>query len=393
MRACGRATPRLESNANTNQNKGNVVTAPDKDTAESIEPPPQIAAPVMLRDLPRTVLVVLLIGVLILASFYILRPFLLSTIWAMMIVIATWPLMIKLQQRVRHRSIAVAVMSLSMLVVFIAPVLLMINTLAEHSDTISHWGRVIATSPIPPPPAWVASIPLFGDEIVAAWSAIAEAGKSELAARITPYVDDAAKWLARAAGGVGLLLVQLLLTLVISVILYVNGEAARNTLIAFGRRLTSDAGERVVLLAGAAIRAVAFGVVGTALAQTLLAGLGLAVAGVPLAGFLTALILLFCIAQIGPMLVLIPAVVWVFWNGDTGWGIALLVWTVIVGTMDNVLRPFLIRLGADLPLLLIFAGVIGGLFAFGIIGLFVGPVVLAVAYTLLTEWLDEKPHP
>jgi predicted PurR-regulated permease PerM len=378
--------------ANTNQNKGNEVSAPDKETAESVEPPPQVAAPVMLRDLPRTVLVVLLIGVLILASFYILRPFLLSTIWAMMIVIATWPLMIKLQQRVRHRSVAVAVMSLSMLVVFIAPVLLMINTLAEHSDTISRWGQIIATSPIPQPPSWVASIPLFGDEIAAAWSAIAEAGKGELAARITPYVDDAAKWLARAAGGVGLLLVQLLLTLVISVILYVNGEAARNTLIAFGRRLTSDAGERVVLLAGAAIRAVAFGVVGTALAQTLLAGLGLAVAGVPLAGFLTALILLFCIAQIGPMLVLIPAVVWVFWNGNTGWGIALLVWTVIVGTMDNVLRPFLIRLGADLPLLLIFAGVIGGLFAFGIIGLFVGPVVLAVAYTLLTEWLEEKPH-
>ena len=111
----------------------------------------------------------------------------------------------------------------------------------------------------------------------------------------------------------------------------------------------------------------------------------------PLAGFLTAVILLFCIAQVGPMLVLIPAVIWVFWSGETGWGIALLVWSVIVGTMDNVLRPFLIRTGADLPLLLIFAGVIGGLIAFGIIGLFVGPVVLAVAYTLMTQWLGERP--
>ena len=309
-----------------------------------------------------------------------------------MIVIATWPLMLKLQSRVRHRSIAVSAMSLSMLVVFIAPVLLMINTLAEHSDTIARWGHTLATAPLPLPPAWVHDIPLIGDEIAAAWTAIAEAGKGELAARITPYADDAAKWLARLAGGVGLLVMQLVLTLVISVILYVNGETARNMLVAFGRRLTSDAGERVVLLAGAAIRAVAFGVVGTALAQTLLAGIGLAAAGVPLAGFLTALILLFCIAQVGPMIVLIPAVIWVFWNGDTGWGIALLVWTVIVGTMDNVLRPFLIRKGADLPLLLIFAGVIGGLIAFGIIGLFVGPVVLAVAYTLLSEWLEEKPQ-
>ena len=185
-------------------------------------------------------------------------------------------------------------------------------------------------------------------------------------------------------------MVQLLLTLVISIILYSNGETARHMLTSFGRRLAGDNGERVVLLAGAAIRAVAFGVVGTALAQTLLAGLGLAVAGVPLAGFLTAVILLFCIAQVGPMLVLIPAVIWVFWSGETGWGIALLVWSVIVGTMDNVLRPLLIRRGADLPLLLIFAGVIGGLIGFGIIGLFVGPVVLAVAYTLMTQWLGER---
>ncbi|HEX6018971.1 MAG TPA: AI-2E family transporter, partial [Burkholderiaceae bacterium] len=157
----------------------------------------------------------------------------------------------------------------------------------------------------------------------------------------------------------------------------------------FGRRLAGDNGERVVLLAGASIRAVAIGVVGTALTQTVLAGIGLAVAGVPFAGFLTALVLLFCIAQIGPMIVLIPAVIWVFWSGETGWGVALLVWSLIVGTLDNFLRPYLIRKGADLPLLLIFAGVIGGLIWLGIIGLFVGPVMLAVAYTLLSQWLKE----
>jgi len=374
----------------------NPVTASDEDTTDRpapLTPATAAAAPVMLRDLPRTVLVVLLIVVLILASFYILSPFLLSAIWAMMIVIATWPMMLNLQRRVRRRGIAVMVMSLAMLVVFIAPVWLMINTLADHSQTISRWGHVLATSPIPLPPAWVHDIPLVGDEVASAWTTIAEAGKGELAARVTPYADDVAKWLARAAGGIGLLVVQLLLTLVVSVILYSNGEAARHMLIGIGRRLAGDNGERVVVLAGAAIRAVAFGVVGTALAQTALAGIGLAVAGVPLAGFLTAIILLFCIAQVGPMIVLIPAVIWVFWNGDTGWGIALAVWSLIVGTMDNVLRPFLIRKGADLPLLLIFAGVIGGLFAFGIVGLFVGPVVLAVAYTLLTQWMGEQTSP
>jgi predicted PurR-regulated permease PerM len=187
--------------------------------------------------------------------------------------------------------------------------------------------------------------------------------------------------------------VQLLLTLVITVILYSHGETARNGLIRFGRRLAGDNGGHVVVLAGASIRAVALGVVVTALAQTVLGGLGMAIAGIPFAGLLTAVILLFCIAQVGPMIVLIPAVVWLFWDDQTGWGIALLVWSLVVGTMDNFLRPYLIRKGADLPLLLIFAGVIGGLIAFGIIGLFVGPVVLAVAYTLLVQWMNERENP
>ncbi len=110
-----------------------------------------------------------------------------------------------------------------------------------------------------------------------------------------------------------------MLTVLISIILYAHGEAARDMLVAFGRRLAGDNGERVVLLAGASIRAVALGVVGTALVQTVLAGIGLAAAGIPLAGFLTALVLLFCIAQVGPMVVLVPAVIWLFWNERTGW--------------------------------------------------------------------------
>jgi predicted PurR-regulated permease PerM len=239
----------------------------------------------------------------------------------------------------------------------------------------------------------VAGIPLVGEKMAATWAAIADAGKSALTARITPYATDAAKWLARAAGGVGLLVAQLLLTLLISTILYSNGETARNGLLRFGRRLAGEQGERVVLLAGASIRAVALGVVVTALVQSVLAGLGMFVAGIPFASLLTAVILLFCIAQIGPMIVLIPATIWLFWDNQTGWGIALGIWSLIVGTMDNVLRPYLIRKGADLPLLLIFAGVIGGLIAFGVIGLFVGPVVLAVGYTLLVQWMNERDNP
>jgi predicted PurR-regulated permease PerM len=94
-----------------------------------------------------------------------------------------------------------------------------------------------------------------------------------------------------------------------------------------------------------------------------------------------------CIAQIGPVLVLAPAVAWLYWSGDTGWGTFLLVWTLVVVSLDNILRPYLIKKGADLPLLLIFAGVIGGLISFGLVGIFVGPVVLAVTYTLIDAWV------
>jgi predicted PurR-regulated permease PerM len=145
-----------------------------------------------------------------------------------------------------------------------------------------------------------------------------------------------------------------------------------------------------VVLAGQAIRGVALGVVVTALAQSLLSGIGLAIVGVPLAAVLTALIFILCIAQLGPILVLLPAVGYVFWTGETGWGIFLLAWTLVVGTMDNFLRPVLIKRGADLPLLLIFAGVIGGMIGFGLVGIFVGPVLLAVSYTLIDAWVKDE---
>ena len=231
---------------------------------------------------------------------------------------------------------------------------------------------------------------LVGEKIAETWAGVAAAGKGDLVARLAPYAAAAATWLADALGGLGMLAIQFLLTVIIAVVMYANGEAARAGLIRFGRRIAGDRGEGVVVLAGQAIRAVALGVVVTALAQTVLAGLGLAVSGIPFAGLLTGVILLLCIAQIGPIVVLVPAVIWLFWNDQTAWGVALLIWTVGVGLMDNVLRPMLIRRGADLPLLLIFAGVIGGLISFGIVGLFVGPVVLAVTYTLLKDWIGER---
>jgi predicted PurR-regulated permease PerM len=196
-------------------------------------------------------------------------------------------------------------------------------------------------------------------------------------------------WLASQAGGLGRLLLHFLLTVVITAILYATGETAARGVRRFAHRLAGDRGEESVVLAGQAIRAVALGVVVTALVQSAAAGIGLLVVGFPYAAVLTAIIFMLCVAQLGPILVLAPAVGWLYWSGHTGWGTVLLIWTVLVGGLDNVLRPILIRRGADLPLLLIFAGVIGGLVSFGVIGLFVGPVILAVTYRLLESWIAD----
>jgi predicted PurR-regulated permease PerM len=345
--------------------------------------------PLARGDLTRTVLAVLLIGTLIAASLWILRPFLLAVVWAMMVVVATWPLMLKVQAALRRRSLAVTVMTCAMLVVFVAPLVLAIQAVVENAGTIAETVKSFTAREIPPPPVWVGKIPLVGAQVSGYWQSVAEGGKEGLAARLAPYAGDAAKWLAGHFGDIGLLVLHFLLTVAIAAILYAYGETASAGVVRFGRRLAGDRGERVVRLAGQAIRGVALGVVGTALVQTALAGIGLAVAGIPYAALLTAVVLFLCIAQVGPLLVLAPAVIWLFWIDATGRGTVLLMWSVVVGLLDNVLRPLLIRRGADLPMLLIFSGVLGGLFAFGIIGLFVGPVMLAVTYTLLREWVND----
>jgi predicted PurR-regulated permease PerM len=345
-------------------------------------------------DLVRTTLGVLFLGGLILASFWILRPFIGAVIWATMLVVATWPVMKWFEARLwRRRSLAVLVMSLLLLLLFFVPLTLAIGTIVSHSDEIIERGKSIATSPIPHPPQWVAQLPFVGDKIARAWEEAIAAGASGLLAKLMPYADNIAKWLVSQAGSIGFLLLQFLLTVIISALMYAGGESAALAVHRFGRRLAGHNGENAVTLAGQAIRGVALGVGVTAVVQAGLGGVGLAIAGIPFAGLLTAVMLMLCIAQVGPALVMFPAVAWVYWNGENGWGTFLLLWAVVVSTMDNFLRPALIKRGADLPLLLIFAGVIGGLIGFGLVGIFVGPVLLAVGYTLLDSWVGDGNAP
>jgi predicted PurR-regulated permease PerM len=342
-------------------------------------------------NLPRTVLGVLFIAGLIAASFWILRPFLPATVWAATIVVATWPLMLRVQASLwGRRSLAVLVMTLLLLFAFFVPLLIAIDSIVQNAEVISDWAKSLASVAIPPLPDWVGSVPLVGRKISVAWNQFAASGPEELAARIAPYREQATRWMLAQLGGAGARILEFLLTVIVAAILYSSGESAAAAVRRFARRLAGPQGDAAVTLAAQAIRGVALGVVVTALVQAVLGGIGLAIAAVPFAVVLTAIMFLLAIVQIGPLPVLVICVGWLYWNGETGWAIALLVWSVLVDRINSVLLPILVKRGVDLSLVLVFVGVIGGLIAFGLIGIFVGPVVLAVSDKLLEAWASHE---
>lgn len=341
------------------------------------------------QDVPRTLLSVLFIAALIATCFWITKPFLSATVWAAMIVIASWPLLLSIQVKLGgRRGLAVLVMSLLLLGILIVPLTFGISALICKAQELFANKESLAAIKIPPPPEWLNSIPMQGEKLSLKWQEYAQLAPQDLAEKIAPYSQKIIGWFLTQAGSFGMVLMHCFLTVLISAIMYANGETAAKGIRLFCRRLAGQPGEAAVILAANAVRGVAIGIVGTALIQSVLAGFGLLIAGVPGAAVLTAIILLCCVAQIGPGLIMIPVTIWLFTQDQTSWGIFMAVWSTLVCTIDNFIRPFLIKKGADLPLLLIFAGVIGGLISFGLIGLFIGPVTLAVTYTLLKEWVN-----
>ncbi|HET7881120.1 MAG TPA: AI-2E family transporter, partial [Acetobacteraceae bacterium] len=235
-------------------------------------------------DLTRITLAVLFIGGAIAASFWVMRPFLPAIVWGMTLVIATWPLMLRVQGGLGNsRGLAVLVMTLVLLLVLIAPFWLATTMIIGNLDDIADLVRTVLTLRVPPPPDWLGDVPLVGAALAKAWQPLTSSGVRELAPRLTPYAGALTQWFAGVAGGLGGLLLQFLLTVAISAIMYANGEQAAALALRFGHRLGGARGEMAVVLAGQAIRGVALGVVVTALAQSVLGGIALAIVGVPFA--------------------------------------------------------------------------------------------------------------
>jgi predicted PurR-regulated permease PerM len=340
------------------------------------------------RDLTHTILSIIFICLLVASTFWVLRPFLVSLVWGTIIVIATWPLLEKLETRlVKKRRLAVLVMSALLMIIVLIPLMFAFLTITRNAAHVTAKAKSLNSVSLPSPPEWLERIPFAGEKISNSWKTFAALNPDERSAMVMPYAKKSLMLFAAKAGNTGIMVIHFLLTMIVSIILYAKGESFRDGLLSFAQRLAGQQGADVAVLAGKAVRAVVLGVVITALIQTAIGGIGLFIAGVPAAGLLTAVMLILCLAQLGPILVLAPSVLWLYWSGQSVWGTVLLVLSIFASTIDNFVRPVLIRKGIDLPLLLIFAGVIGGLIGFGVVGLFIGPVILAVAYTLLTSWV------
>ncbi|HSB44252.1 MAG TPA: AI-2E family transporter YdiK [Nitrospira sp.] len=341
-------------------------------------------------ELTRDTLAVVFLFALIAASVWILLPFLGAMVWATMIVVSTWPVLLTLQRWfLNRRWLAVTTMTLLLLAVFVVPFSILIGALVQNFHQIIDWTTGLSNFTLPPPPDWLEKIPMVGPRMASRWQQFATLSRDEMTTRLSPYLVGVITWVAQQMGGLGSLLVQIILTVFVSSVFYATGESAAAMAVRFGARLAGERGEQAIRLAGHAIRGVALGVVLTALVHALLGGIGLAVVGVPFTVILTAVMFISATVQIGVVPIMLCAVGWLYWTGNSAGGTVLLIWTIAIAPVDNVLRPILIKKGADLPLLLIIAGVIGGLFAFGVVGLFVGPVVLAVSYTLFMAWIDD----
>ena len=343
------------------------------------------------NDLTQITIGVIFILLLIVGSIWVFKPFVAALLWASIIVISTYNFMLKLQKILwNKKGLAITVMILLILMVIIIPISVVAGSIVMNASEITGWFGSLSNLKLQSAPDWLSSLPLVGSQLETGWNELASLNNDEIIKRIIPFLDDIIKWFVGQIGGFGIFFIHFLITVIICGILYSKGEIAVNGIRNFATRLAGDRGDEIVTLAGQAIKAVTMGVVITALVQSVLGGIALAICGVPRAGLLTAIMFVLGLTQIGAFPVLAPAVIWKFVSGDPVWGGVLIVLTVIVGLSDNFIRPFLIKRGADLPLLLIFAGVIGGLIAFGIVGLFIGPVILAVAYTLLKAWVNEK---
>ncbi|MEK1929888.1 MAG: AI-2E family transporter [Pararhizobium sp.] len=344
-----------------------------------------------MGPLSRRIEHVLGIGALVLLAIgcaLVLWPFLSAILWAAVICFSTWPIYRRCERAVGgYRAAAAAAMTLLVVFVVAAPLALLVTALVDDIANLAEGiTRVLEQGPSAPP-NWVKDLPIVGENLAAYWESLthdAPAFIVELKKLTGPLTDIALA--GGTAFGIGLL--ELALSIFITFFLFLHGRRMGSFMRQIGERVAGPRARRLLTVIGLTVKGVVYGMIGTALAQGLLAGIGFWIAGVPQSLLLGCLTFALSFVPSGPPFLWGPVALWLFIQGSVGWGIFIAIWgLLLVSSIDNFLRPYLLNQNSNLPVLLGLFGLLGGVLAFGLIGLFLGPTLLAVAYNLFLEWV------
>jgi len=325
--------------------------------------------------------------VLILGCFVVLRPFLSAILWSVILAFSTWPVYQRIESAVAGRKgLASGLMVLIVAAVLIVPLALLGTSLAEDVTALVEMARQLLSEGPPTPPAWVAKLPVVGSRLHDHWQEMAGSG-ARLTEALLKYLMPLRDWALRSAANLGESLLYLSLSVFIAFFLYRDGAALSTRLAPLFTRVGGQRAPALLHVAGDTIKGVVYGVIGTALIQGILVGIGLWIAGIPRVLLLGVLACVLSLIPVGPALIWLPAAIWLFGKGSTGWAVFLVLWGfLVVGLVDNFLKPYFIGKGSHLPFILVFLGTLGGVMAFGFLGIFLGPTLLAIAYASFQEW-------
>jgi len=331
------------------------------------------------------------ISLIIIGCFIILRPFLSAILWAGILCYSTWPLFTRLSSILRgRRQLAALFMTLFVTSVLIVPFVIVGIKMAENMAQAIDFIKTFMSSGLSKPPEWMQNLPLIGADITSSWQNYS-ANPDELVVVVKEFFTKSGGWFMRRSLDLGHGILQLTLSVFIAFFFYCDGEKVMSAFSGWGKRIVGDSAQHIFQIIGSTINSVVYGLLGTALAQGILAAIGFKIAGIPSALLLGLITFFLGFVPAGPPFIWVPATIWLFYTGHIGWGIFMGIWgLLIISGVDNIIRPYLISRGTNLPFILILLGVLGGVLAFGFIGIFIGPSLLAVGYCLVREWSAYK---
>ncbi|WP_144965110.1 AI-2E family transporter [Pseudomonas sp. DE0010] len=333
----------------------------------------------------------LLIQILLLAllgaGLWVMAPFISALLWGAILAFASWPLMRFLTRVLGGReTLAAGLLTSAWILIVALPLVWLGFNLADHIRDATLFVRDVQVDGLPNAPVWLVDIPLVGERMASWWSSLDQQGAALLAS-VKPYLGQVGNWLLARSAQIGSGVLELTLSLVFVFFFYRDGPRLSAFVLRLLHRLTGERAEYYLNLVAGTVQRVVNGVIGTAAAQALLALIGFLIAGVPGAIVLGLITFMLSLIPMGPPLAWLPVTGWLIWKGDYGMAIFMGIWgTFVISGVDNVLKPYLISRGGDLPLVIVLLGVFGGLIAFGFIGLFIGPTLLAIGYSLLLDW-------